>query len=143
MGLCSKGPLIRMGSKTQKDILFCDIKPDMAALVIDEVVVPVVAGTKVEEPTGALEGHTLDLESPFFTMQDRVVLGNNGHADPEKLDEYLVHGGYQGLRRALSMTSEEICKEMLASGLRGRGGAGFPTGMKWDFARKVKADTST
>jgi NADH:ubiquinone oxidoreductase subunit F (NADH-binding)/(2Fe-2S) ferredoxin len=141
MGLCSKGPLIRMSARNQKDILFSEIKPEMAITVVDDVVVPVVAGTKVEEPAGALEGHTLDLGSPFFTMQDRVVLGNNGHADPEKLDEYLVHGGYQGLRRALSMTSEEICREVLASGLRGRGGAGFPTGMKWDFARKVKADT--
>jgi NADH:ubiquinone oxidoreductase subunit F (NADH-binding)/(2Fe-2S) ferredoxin len=140
MGLCSKGPLIRMTTKTQKDVLFSDIKPEMAAQVIDEVVVPVIGGAKIEQPTGALEAHYLDLEEPFFTMQDRVVLENNGRSDPEKLDEYLAHGGYQGLRKALGMTSEEVCNEMLASGLRGRGGAGFPTGMKWNFARKVTAD---
>jgi NADH:ubiquinone oxidoreductase subunit F (NADH-binding)/(2Fe-2S) ferredoxin len=140
MGLCSKGPLIRMTTKTQKDVLFSDIKPEMAAQVIDEVVAPVVGGAKIEQPTGALEEHFLDLEAPFFAMQDRVVLENNGRSDPERLEEYLVHGGYQGLRKALGMTSEEVCTEMLASGLRGRGGAGFPTGMKWNFARKVKAD---
>jgi len=140
MGLCSKGPLIRMTTKTQKDVLFSDIKPEMAAQVIDEVVVPVMAGTKIEQPTGDLENHYLDLESPFFALQDRIVLENNGRSDPERLEEYLAHGGYQGLRRAMTMTSEEVCKELIDSGLRGRGGAGFPTGVKWNFARKVQSD---
>jgi NADH:ubiquinone oxidoreductase subunit F (NADH-binding)/(2Fe-2S) ferredoxin len=137
MGLCSKGPLIRMTSKTQKDVLFSEITPEMAPAVVDQVIAPVLAGTKIEHPTGDLEGHSLDLDEPFFTMQHRVVLENNGNIDPEKLEEYLAHAGYQGLRKALTMTDEEICKEMLASGLRGRGGAGFPTGLKWDLTRKV------
>jgi NADH:ubiquinone oxidoreductase subunit F (NADH-binding)/(2Fe-2S) ferredoxin len=140
MGLCSKGPLIRMTAKNQKDVLFSDIKPEMASAIIDQVVVPVLGGTKIEQPTGDLEKHYLDLDEPFFTMQDRVVLGNNGRSDPEKLEEYLVHGGYQGLRKALTMSAEDICKEMLDSGLRGRGGAGFPTGLKWDLTRKVQSD---
>jgi NADH:ubiquinone oxidoreductase subunit F (NADH-binding)/(2Fe-2S) ferredoxin len=140
MGLCSKGPLIRMTSKTQKDVLFSDIKPAMAGAVIDQVVAPVLGGATIEAPTGELEAHYLDLEQPFFTMQDRIVLENNGRSDPEKLEEYLVHGGYQGLRKALTMSAEEICKEMLDSGLRGRGGAGFPTGLKWDLTRKVQND---
>jgi NADH:ubiquinone oxidoreductase subunit F (NADH-binding)/(2Fe-2S) ferredoxin len=140
MGLCSKGPLIRMTSKTQKDVLFSDIKPAMASTVIDQVVAPVLGGATIEAPTGELESHYLDLEQPFFTMQDRIVLENNGRSDPEKLEEYLVHGGYQGLRKAITMSAEEICKEMLDSGLRGRGGAGFPTGLKWDLTRKVQND---
>jgi NADH:ubiquinone oxidoreductase subunit F (NADH-binding)/(2Fe-2S) ferredoxin len=140
MGLCSKGPLVRMTAKNQKDVLFSDIKPEMASTIIDQVVVPVLGGTRIEQPTGDLEKHYLDLDEPFFTMQDRVVLGNNGRSDPEKLEEYLVHGGYQGLRKALTMSAEEICKEMLDSGLRGRGGAGFPTGLKWDLTRKVQSD---
>jgi NADH:ubiquinone oxidoreductase subunit F (NADH-binding)/(2Fe-2S) ferredoxin len=140
MGLCSNGPLIRMTAKTQKDVLFSDIKPEMAAKVIDEVVAPVAGGTVIEQLTGDLEKHFLDLEAPFFAMQDRVVLENNGRSDPEKLEEYLAHGGYQGLRRAMTMTSEEVCKELIDSGLRGRGGAGFPTGVKWNFARKVQSD---
>jgi len=140
MGLCSKGPLIRMYSKTQKDVLFSDIKPEMAAAIIDQVVAPVLDGATIEAPSGDLESHYLDLEQPFFTMQDRIVLENNGRSDPEKLEEYLAHGGYQGLRKALTMSAEEICKELLDSGLRGRGGAGFPTGLKWDLTRKVQSD---
>ena len=140
MGLCSKGPLIRMTSKTQKDVLFSDIKPEMASMIVDQVVAPVLAGHKVEKPGGVLEAHTLDLDSPFFTMQRRVVLGNNGRTDPEDLGDYIAHGGYQGLRKALTMSAEDICREILASGLRGRGGAGFPTGLKWDLTRKVQSD---
>ena len=141
MGLCSKGPLVRMASKTQKDILFSEIKPEMAATVVDQVVVPVLAGKKIEKPDGDLARHTLDLNDPFFAMQVFSVLENNGKMDPEKLDDYIARNGYQALRKALSMSAEEICKEMLASGLRGRGGAGFPTGLKWDITRKVPSET--
>ena len=140
MGLCSKGPLVRMTSKSQKEILFSDIKPEMAAAVVDQVVVPVLAGTKIERPGGDLERHSLDLSEPFFTMQHRVVLENNGRTDPEKIEDYIAHGGYQGLRKAIAMSAEEVCKEMLNAGLRGRGGAGFPTGLKWDITRKVQSD---
>ena len=140
MGLCSKGPLLRMCSKTQKDILFSEIKPEMAATIVEQAVVPVLAGKKIEKPGGDLEEHTLDLNDPFFTMQEFVVLENNGKIDPEKLDDYIARDGYKALRKALGMSAEDICKEMLASGLRGRGGAGFPTGMKWDLTRKVQSE---
>jgi len=139
MGLCSKGPLVRMTSKTQKDILFSEIKPEMAATVVEQVVVPVLEGKKIEKPGGDLERHTLDLNDPFFAMQVYSVLENNGKMDPEKLDDYIARDGYKALRKALGMSAEEICKEMLASGLRGRGGAGFPTGLKWDLTRKVQS----
>ena len=140
MGLCSKGPLVRMASKTQKDILFSEIKPEMAGMVVEQVVVPVLAGKKIEKPGGDLKNHTLDLNDPFFAMQEFSVLENNGKMDPEKLDDYIARKGYQALRKALTMSAEEICQEMLASGLRGRGGAGFPTGLKWDITRKVQSD---
>jgi NADH:ubiquinone oxidoreductase subunit F (NADH-binding)/(2Fe-2S) ferredoxin len=140
MGLCSKGPLVRMTSKTQKDILFSEIKPEMAATVVEQVVVPVLDGKKIEKPGGDLERHTLDLSDPFFSMQVYSVLENNGKMDPEKLDDYIARDGYKALRKALTMSAEEICKEMLASGLRGRGGAGFPTGLKWDLTRKVPSE---
>jgi len=140
MGLCSKGPLVRMTAKSQKDILFSEIKPEMAVTVVEQVVLPVLEGKKVENPGGDLKRHTLDLNDPFFAMQVYSVLENNGKMDPEKLDDYIARDGYKALRKALTMSAEEICKEMLASGLRGRGGAGFPTGMKWDLTRKVAAD---
>jgi len=140
MGLCSKGPLVRMTTKTQKDILFSEIKPEMAATVVEQVVVPVLDGKKIEKPGGDLARHTLDLNDPFFAMQVFSVLENNGKMDPEKLDDYIARDGYKALRKALKMSAEEICQEMLASGLRGRGGAGFPTGLKWDLTRKVSSD---
>ena len=140
MGLCSKGPLVRMTSKTQKDILFSEIKPEMAGMIVDQVVVPVLEGKKIEKPGGDLERHTLNLSDPFFAMQVYSVLENNGKMDPEKLDDYIARDGYKALRKALTMSAEDICKEMLASGLRGRGGAGFPTGLKWDLTRNVESE---
>lgn len=140
MGLCSKGPLVRMTARGHEDVLFSEMTAELAGRLVDEVVAPMVGDQRIENPTGPLAAHVVHLDEPFFALQERVVLANNGHADPEKLADYLVHGGYQGLRRALTMSAEEICQEMLASGLRGRGGAGYPTGLKWDFARRMQSD---
>jgi NADH:ubiquinone oxidoreductase subunit F (NADH-binding)/(2Fe-2S) ferredoxin len=140
LGLCGRGPLIRMRSKTQKDVMFCDMTAELAPKIVNQVVVPILAGEKVEKPGGDLATKTLDLNDPFFALQEYVVMANNGKQDPEKLDDYIACGGYQGLRKALGMSAEDICKEILSSGLRGRGGAGFPTGRKWDLTRKVEGD---
>ncbi len=77
---------------------------------------------------------------PFFKHQVLRVLRNKGLIDPEILDEYIARDGYMAAATALKMTSEEIIKVVKDSGLRGRGGAGFPTGLKWEFASKSKAD---
>ncbi len=77
---------------------------------------------------------------PFFKHQVLRVLRNKGLIDPESLDEYIARDGYMAAATALKMTSEEIIKVVKDSGLRGRGGAGFPTGLKWEFALKSKAD---
>ena len=138
MGLCSKGPLIRLTAKNQADVLLADIKPEMAAKIIEELAAPIADGGKIEMPAGELAAHRLDLNAPFFAKQVRVVLENNGKCDPERIEDYIAHGGYQALRTVLDQSAEDICKTLLASGLRGRGGAGFPTGMKWDLTRKVK-----
>jgi NADH:ubiquinone oxidoreductase subunit F (NADH-binding) len=140
LGLCSKGPLVRFSAKAAKDILLSEVNSDIAPAIVTNVVEPALEG-RSENLTDELSRHTLDLESPFFTKQVRVVLENNGRTDPEQIDDYIAHDGYQALRKALTMTDEEICKEILASGLRGRGGAGFPTGMKWDLTRKVSGET--
>jgi NADH:ubiquinone oxidoreductase subunit F (NADH-binding)/(2Fe-2S) ferredoxin len=80
-------------------------------------------------------------EIPFFKHQVLRVLRNKGLIDPEKIEEYISRDGYQAAARALTaMTPEEIIKTVKDSGVRGRGGAGFPTGLKWEFASKVKSD---
>lgn len=78
---------------------------------------------------------------PFFKHQVLRVLRNKGLIDPEKIEEYIARDGYQAMARALTeMSSEDIVKVIKDSGLRGRGGAGFPTGLKWEFASKVPSD---
>jgi NADH:ubiquinone oxidoreductase subunit F (NADH-binding)/(2Fe-2S) ferredoxin len=78
---------------------------------------------------------------PFFNLQVLRALRNKGMIDPEKIEDYIARDGYHAAAKALlHMTHEDIINEMKASGLRGRGGAGFPTGLKWDFCSKVKSD---
>jgi NADH:ubiquinone oxidoreductase subunit F (NADH-binding)/(2Fe-2S) ferredoxin/NAD-dependent dihydropyrimidine dehydrogenase PreA subunit len=80
-------------------------------------------------------------EMPFFKKQVRIVLENVGKINPEKIEEYVASGGYEGLAKALTtMQPQEVVDEIKKSGLRGRGGAGFRTGMKWQFARDAKGD---
>jgi NADH-quinone oxidoreductase subunit F len=74
----------------------------------------------------------------FYQKQERVLLRNCGHINPEKIEDYLAQGGYQALRKVLfTMTPEQVIEEIKRSGLRGRGGAGFPTGLKWEFCRNA------
>jgi len=74
----------------------------------------------------------------FYQKQQRVILRNCGHINPEKIDDYITSGGYRALRKALlDMTPEDVIEEVTKSGLRGRGGAGFPTGRKWQFCRNA------
>jgi NADH-quinone oxidoreductase subunit F len=76
-------------------------------------------------------------EIAFYKKQQRVILRNCGHINPEKIEHYIARDGYRALRKALFMTPEQVIEEINKSGLRGRGGAGFPTGRKWEFCRKA------
>ena len=79
-----------------------------------------------------LDQYIVPPDLPFFTKQVKVVLSETGYINPEKLEDYLAHGGYKSLKKVLKeMTPQQVCEEVLQSGIRGRGGAGFPTGLKW------------
>ncbi len=140
MGLCAQGPLIRVEIKGQKDILYKRLEPLVARVIITEHVIPALnlaPGEEFQLPE-FLQKHVLSLELPFFTKQEKVVLKNAGHLDPEDIQEYIARGGYLALEKVLkTMTPAQVVEEIKKSGLRGRGGGGFSTGMKWELAAKV------
>jgi len=83
---------------------------------------------------------TKEHDVPFYKLQNRLIFGNNGMIDPTSIEDYLAIGGYAALVKALKMTPENIIAEVNKSGLRGRGGAGFPTGNKWESTRNAHGD---
>ncbi|MDE2444807.1 MAG: NADH-quinone oxidoreductase subunit NuoF [Alphaproteobacteria bacterium] len=85
-------------------------------------------------------GHGLVEEIPFLKNQERLTFARAGITDPVSLSDYMAHGGYEGLKKALALSGADIVKEVTESGLRGRGGAGFPTGIKWKTVHDAKAD---
>jgi bidirectional [NiFe] hydrogenase diaphorase subunit len=130
LGLCSQGPLVKV-CEGERKTLYQKVTPALAeAIVADHL----VAGR-------ALEGHTLSGELPFFVRQKRIVLENAGEINPERLEEYVARGGYGALAKALfELSPEGVCAEIRASGLRGRGGAGYPTGAKWELLRAAEGE---
>lgn len=138
MGLCAQGPLIRVEIKGQKDKLFKRIDLESAKAIMEKYVIPALSAKGEAKMPSELEKYILSLELPFFKKQEKVVLKNAGHMDPEDISEYMARGGYLALEKALkTMTPAQVVDEIKRSGLRGRGGGGFSTGMKWELAAKV------
>jgi len=136
MGLCAQGPLIRVEIKGKKDILFKRVDLEATKKIMEEYVIKALDGDVALDES--LQKYVLSLDLPFFTKQEKVVLKNAGHIDPEDITEYMARGGYLALEKALkTMTPQEVVEEIKKSGLRGRGGGGFSTGMKWELAAKV------
>jgi len=127
MGMCSRGPLVLSGADRR---LYGNATPaDAAALVSPNPI-----------DRQGLAARAIDLDSPFFTKQVKIVLANSGRVDPEKLTDYIAAGGYQSLAKALNdQTPRQTIEEVKKSGLRGRGGAGYPTGLKWELVAKQAA----
>lgn len=144
IGLCYAEPLVEIKRPGEPSVLYSKVKPADVKKLIDE---HIVGGKPVQSKAEAVMSDAEYMgikpfgEHPMVSLQKRIVLRNCGIIDPTSFEHYLARGGYEGLERALSMSPEEVIKEVLDSGLRGRGGAGFPTGMKWSFARKSNSDT--
>ena len=137
-GLCAKGPIVII---RPEDTFYAHVKPEDCEEIIK---------------THIIEGNTVDRllckdidgtivkrldELNFYKKQKRIALKNCGVIDPENIDEYIAFDGYKSIYKVLTeMTPDQVIEEISKSGLRGRGGAGFPTGKKWSFAQKEQAD---
>lgn len=136
-GFCAQGPLVSVGK-----IFYTKVKPEDVAEIVEKTMVKgeVIDRLLYHNPVNDEKAKTID-EIPFYAKQERILLHDCGRINPEDINEYIAHGGYaQAKRLYTTMTPEQVCKEMLDSGLRGRGGAGFPTGKKWEFTRIEKGE---
>ncbi|MGN0904648.1 MAG: NADH-ubiquinone oxidoreductase-F iron-sulfur binding region domain-containing protein [Alphaproteobacteria bacterium] len=138
-GFCQMGPLL---SIEPDGILYCHVKAHDAAEIVNTTLKhnQLIERLLYKDPHDGSPCHGTD-DIPFYKRQSRTVLKACGHVDPEDIREYIYHDGYKAAQKAYTeMTDEDVCRTVLDSGLRGRGGGGFPTGLKWDLTRKVKGD---
>ena len=137
-GFCEQGPIVKM---IPDNTFYVSVKPEDAEEIVRE---HVVKGRKVERllytapDTGQ---HVPDSKHmKFYKPQLRIALRNCGFIDPENIGEYIARDGYAALAKVLGMQPDHVLQEIIDSGLRGRGGGGFPTGLKWKITRDAKAD---
>ena len=138
-GFCEQGPVIII---EPGNVFYCHVSPEDAFEIVSQTV---VKGEIIERLlyTDLVSGKRVQTESeiPFYRAQDRQLLSRNRMIDPCSIEDYIVAGGYSALTRVLNgMAPEEIIKEVKSSGLRGRGGGGFPTGRKWSECREAPGD---
>ncbi len=137
-GLCAEGPIVVV---YPEGAMYCRVTKTDVQEIVEEHLVKGRIVKRLLEPTEKTVEETDVQESEFFKKQMRVALRNCGRINPENIDEYIAYDGYAALGKVVTeMTPEEVIDTVLKSGLRGRGGAGFPTGRKWDFARKSVSD---
>ncbi|MDD3840652.1 MAG: NADH-quinone oxidoreductase subunit NuoF, partial [Clostridia bacterium] len=137
MGLCSLGPLMMI---YPEGIFYKQVKCDDIKEIVERHLYEgnVVERLLYTEPDTGNKLKTV-VEIPFFNRQKKIALKNVGKIDPKQIEEYIAFDGYFGLARAINqMTAQKVIEEIKKSGLRGRGGAGFPTGIKWDLTAKAE-----
>ena len=137
-GLCAKGPIVII---RPEDTFYAHVKPEDCEEIVNT---HIVEGNRVErllcKDVDGKVVQRLD-ELTFYKKQKRIALKNCGLIDPEEIDEYIAFDGYEALHKVLTeMSGEQVIECITSSGLRGRGGAGFPTGKKWHFAKMEEAE---
>ena len=136
-GFCEMGPLVHI---EPLGVMYIHVKPEDCCEIVERTV---LRGEIIERLTYQRDGVSYPRQEdiPFYKKQHRVVLASCGTSDAEDLDEYIAKGGYSAFEKALfDMTGVDICKEISDSGLRGRGGGGFPAGRKWESVRRNVSD---
>jgi bidirectional [NiFe] hydrogenase diaphorase subunit len=132
-GLCSRGPLVTVESRGQTSTRYEHVDQDAAHDIARE---HLIGGQPVPD------GRIVPPDLPFYAKQVQVVLAYAGRIDPDRIEDYVAAGGYRALSKALSsMTPEQVIAAIDASGLRGRGGAGYPTARKWQLLHDAPGDT--
>lgn len=138
-GFCAQGPLVNI---LPEETMYVKVKPEDAERIVQKTIVgnEVIEELVYKNPvTGERNRGQLDI--PFYKLQHRLVLGECGHVDPEDIREYIAHGGYLAAQKAFTeLNDTDICDTIVESGLRGRGGGGFPTGRKWNLTRVEKSE---
>ncbi len=140
IGLCYAEPLVDIIKPGRPRICYSAVTPEIVPQLIEDFIIndnprpDLALGTIGED---GVTGIPRLFELPMLRPQVRVALRNCGHIDPKDIKQYIARGGYSGLTKALKMGPEQVIEEVKKSGLRGRGGAGFPTGQKWEFCRRT------
>ena len=138
-GFCERGPLVVI---YPEKIFYSKVKPEDVPEIIQETIGKgnVIERLLYEDPQ-TKDKITYENNVTFYNSQDRYIFGKNGQIDPTKIEDYIALDGYRALVKVLSnMNSEQVIDEISKSGLRGRGGAGFPTGTKWKLCRQENSD---
>jgi len=139
IGLCYAEPLVDIVKPNNPRTCYNNVTPEIIPQLIEDYIIkdnprPDLALGTVGD--GSVDGIPKLFELPMLKPQVRIALRNCGIIDPENINHYIANGGYSGLVKALGMAPEEVIGEIKKSGLRGRGGAGFPTGLKWELCHK-------
>ena len=131
MGLCSAGPLVRVLKRGGEETMCRAVDVETGERIVEWL----------DGGDGPPADHVVDTRMPFFARQQKVVLSNAGIIDPDRLESAVAHGAYRAMEKVLTtMTPKQVVDEIKASGLRGRGGAGYPTGNKWALLAAATAD---
>ncbi|RMF44082.1 MAG: NADH-quinone oxidoreductase subunit NuoF [Deltaproteobacteria bacterium] len=125
-GLCANDVLVDIHFPDQDVVTYDFVTPELVPQIVEQ---HIIGGEPVPKKTAG------PYYSQFLEKQHRTIFSRCGRIDAESIEDYIAHGGFEGIKRAVTMPSEDVVEEVKRSGLRGRGGGGFPTGVKWSFAK--------